>query len=118
MTIQRFEDIIVWQKTRDVSLAIYRALEENRDWSFRDQMCRCAVSIMNNIAEGFERSADRQFRHFLSISKGSAGELRSMLYLAKELGYLTEPQFQTLFRNTTDISKMLGSLIKSIDKNF
>jgi four helix bundle protein len=85
MKIERFEDIIAWQKAKELSVRVYSLFSESRDFGFRDQIERASVSVMNNIAEGFERKSNKEFIHFLFIAKGSCGEVRSMLYLAKEL---------------------------------
>jgi four helix bundle protein len=98
MPIERFEDIIVWQKWKEMALLVYEHFRENRDYAFRDQIQRASVSIMNNIAEGFERKGAREFSKFLYIAKGSSGEVRSMLYLAKELKYI-----ETLSRSFSDL---------------
>ena len=75
----RFEEIIVWQKARELASEIYKCLRECRDYSFKDQLQRALVSIMNNIAEGFERKGNKEFKRFLFIAKGSSAEVRSML---------------------------------------
>ena len=112
--IEKFEDIITWQKSKDLSLEIYRLFKNSKDYSFRDQIQRAAVSIMNNIAEGFERSGDKEFNKFLYISKGSCAEVRSMLYLALNLSYIAEKDFIELSSNCITISKMLSGLIKTM----
>ena len=81
---ERFEDLRIWQQTRQLTNTVYENLADCRDYAFRDQMQRAAVSIMNNIAEGFERRTSKDFGHFLDIAKGSCGEVRSMLYLAED----------------------------------
>ena len=92
MTIKRFEDLRIWQQARAQANAVYGSFGCNspagRDFGFRDQIQRCAVSVMNNIAEGFERRTDQDFARFLNIAKGSNGEVRSMLYLAEDQNYL------------------------------
>jgi len=115
MPISRFEDILAWQKAKELTLGVYRAFGENRDYSFRDQIQRASVSVMNNIAEGFERKGDREFQRFLYIAKGSAGEIRSMLYLARELKYITEDRCSELLELSKEISKMLYGFIKSLE---
>lgn len=80
MAIERFEDIIAWQKAKELSIQIYSLFAESKDFGFKDQILRASVSIMNNIAEGFERKGNKEFSHFLFIAKGSCGEVRSMLY--------------------------------------
>ncbi|MDO8241173.1 MAG: four helix bundle protein [Candidatus Moranbacteria bacterium] len=116
MKIEKFEDIIAWQKSRMLTLDIYNIFKLNRDFSFRDQIQRAAVSVMNNIAEGFERKGDKEFKHFLFIAKGSCGEVRSMLYLSLDLGYIKEEEFTRLYNLSFEISKMLSGFIKKLDQ--
>ena len=73
MRIERFEDIRAWQKAKDLSVAIYRLFEQSKDFSFKDQIQRASVSVMNNIAEGFKRKGNKEFSYFLYIPKGSCG---------------------------------------------
>lgn len=89
---------------------------ENRDFGFRDQLQRASVSVMNNIAEGFERQTNKEFRQFLFVAKGSCAEVRSMLFLALDLSYLESEQFESLMADTVEISKMLTGLIRSLSK--
>jgi len=114
MKIEKFEDIIAWEKAKSLTLKIYLHLKDLKDFAFRDQICRASVSIMNNIAEGFERKSDNEFKHFLFIAKGSCGEVRSMLYLAKALNYMHEEEYLVLFNLSCEVSKMLSGLIKSL----
>lgn len=114
MKIEKFEDIIAWQKARKLSLEIYLTFKSNKDFSFRDQIQRAAVSIMNNIAEGYERSSNKEFRNFLFIAKGSCGEVRSMLSLAKDLKYISEDEYVKLENECIQISKILSGLIKTL----
>jgi four helix bundle protein len=86
---ERFEDLRIWQQARVVTNDVYDALVSCRDYAFRDQIQRAAVSSMNNIAEGFERRRTKDFGHFLDIAKASSGEVRSMLYLAEDRKYLS-----------------------------
>lgn len=116
MSFSRFEEIIAWQKSKELVTECYSIFGTLRDYSFRDQILRAALSIMNNIAEGYERKGEKQFSHFLYISKGSCGEVKSMLYLALELKYISDEQFQRLAASSTEISKMLVGLIKSMSK--
>lgn len=88
MANNRFEDLVIWQKSRILVNDCYRIFRDLKDYSFKDQILRASVSIMNNIAEGFERKGDKELRKFLYISKGSCGEVRSMLYLALDCGYI------------------------------
>ena len=112
--IKRFEDIEAWKLARLLTAKIYKLAktgEFSRDYGFRDQSCRAAVSITSNIAEGFERRTDKALQQFLAIAKGSAGEVRSQLYLALDLGYITKEQFQEAHQDTLDVAKMLSGLI-------
>ena len=95
--------------------AIYRATSESsmkRDFGFRDQIQRASVSIMNNIAEGFERDNNKDFARFLGFSKGSAGEVRSMLYIALDLEYITKEKFNELYELSLAIVKQIAKLKK------
>ena len=112
--IEKFEDIIAWQKSRKLTLDIYKIFKNNRDFSFRDQIQRAVVSIMNNIAEGYERKGDKELGRFLFISKGSCGEVRSMLYLALDLGYINKMEFEMLHKSSLEISKILSGFIKQL----
>lgn len=112
--ITKFEDAICWQKSKLLTITIYKHFSHNKDFGFRDQMQRATVSIMNNIAEGFERTSQKEFAHFLSIAKGSCGEVRSTLYVAKELQYLPEEEYDSLHDLSIEISKMLATLIKKL----
>jgi four helix bundle protein len=86
---ERFEDLRIWQQARVIANEVYDALGDCRDYGFRDQIQRAAVSSMNNIAEGFERRTSKDFGHFLDIAKASSGEVRSMLYLAEDQKYMS-----------------------------
>jgi four helix bundle protein len=114
MSYKSFEDYQVWQRSRELSNLAYKYFKLCKDYSFKDQYLRAVVSIMNNIAEGFERSGDKEFKYFLYVSKGSCGELRSMSYLALDLGYITENQFNEIFELSTLISKMLAKFITKL----
>lgn len=114
MKIEQFEDIIAWQKSKALTLEIYTLFKDLKDFGFRDQICRASVSVMNNIAEGFERKSDSEFKHFLFIAKGSCGEVRSMLYLAMELNYIGKNDFSGLNKLSTEVSKMISGLIKTL----
>ncbi|MEK7653069.1 MAG: four helix bundle protein [Patescibacteria group bacterium] len=115
MKIERFEDIVAWQKAKILTIEIYKIFDKNRDFGFRDQIRRASVSIMNNIAEGFERKGDKEFKNFLFIAKGSCGEVRSMLCLAQELRYIAESEFTTIYNLSLEISKILSGFIKILN---
>jgi four helix bundle protein len=114
MIIEKFEDILSWQKAKALTLLIYKLFNSNKDYAFRDQIQRASVSIMNNIAEGFERKGNKELSHFLFIAKGSCGEVRSMLYIALELNYISEKDFQKMYNESIEISKMLSGFIKTL----
>jgi len=112
MKFEKFEEIVGWQKAEQLSVEIYRLFKECRDFDFKRQIQRAVVSIMNNIAEGFERRTNREFVQFLFIAKGSCGEVRSMLHLAEKLGFVSAGDYQNLSDAASEISKILFGLIK------
>ncbi|NLC30942.1 MAG: four helix bundle protein [Candidatus Moranbacteria bacterium] len=112
--IEKFEDIFVWQKSKTFIENIYNEFRTYKDFSFRDQIQRASVSIMNNIAEGYERMGNKEFNKFLYISKGSCGEVRSMLHLALDLGYINKEKFDLFFNQSIEISKILSGFIKKL----
>jgi len=114
MKIEKFENIIVWQKSIELAKIVYIKFRECKDFGFRDQTQRAVVSISNNIAEGFEKGTNKDFKKFLFIAKGSCGEVRSMMYLAIELGYLDKETFDEIYKRTIEISKMLSGFIKKL----
>jgi four helix bundle protein len=112
--IKRFEELEVWKLARELTNLIYRATasgEFSRDFGLKDQIRRSAVSILSNIAEGFERGGDKEFIQFLAIAKGSCGETRAQLYVALDQKYITETQFAKLVDIATKTSRMLSGLI-------
>ncbi|MBW6500172.1 MAG: four helix bundle protein [Bacteroidales bacterium] len=114
MKVDRFEDLLVWKKSKELAVIIYKHFESIKDYGFREQILRASVSVMNNIAEGFERKTNNEFKQFLFIAKGSSGELRSMLYLALETNKISESEFKSLCNSSLEISKMLSGLIKKL----
>ena len=114
MRINRFEDILAWQKAKDLTKDIYLCFDKSKDFGFKGQIQRAAISIMNNIAEGFERKSNNEFEYFLFIAKGSCGEVRSMLILANEMQWLDDEIFIKMYNSSVEISKMLSGLIKSL----
>lgn len=114
MNIERFEDILIWQRAKKLAVEIYSLFGGSNDYGFRGQIERAAVSIMNNIAEGYERKSNQEFKQFLYIAKGSCAEVRSMLHLAKDLRLMPDEQYDKLLLDTETISKMLSSFIKKL----
>ena len=114
MRIERFEDIVAWQRAREMTVLVYSVFSDSKDFGFKDQIQRAAISVMNNIAEGFERKSNNEFKQFLYIAKGSCGEVRSMLYAAQDLHKITDDNFNNLFSVSMEISKILAGLIRSL----
>jgi four helix bundle protein len=117
--IHRFEDIEGWQMARKLTVDVYQlTLKDafNRDYGMKDQIRRASVSIMNNIAEGFERGSNKDFAKFLFISRGSAGEVRSLLYIARDLEYISEEEFDQGKEYCCRISGALWGLIQHLKK--
>ncbi|HBF87369.1 MAG TPA: four helix bundle protein [Bacteroidales bacterium] len=114
MRIERFEDILSWQKAKELTLEVYKTFEKSNDFGFKSQIERASVSIMNNIAEGFERKSNKEFKQFLFIAKGSCGEVRSMLHLAMDLNKIDKQKFDELYNLSLEISKLLSGLIKTL----
>ncbi len=117
MRVTRFEDLLVWQKSIEISLTIYKLFAVNLDWGFKNQIQRASVSIANNIAEGFDRSSDKEFKRFLFIALGSASEVRSMNYLGFKLNYISIEDFNDCNNQLIEISKMLNGLSRSLNRN-
>ncbi len=113
--VKIFEDLDCWKESGKLAIEIFVAFENNKNFSFKDQICRAVVSISNNIAEGFERGSDKDFRKFLYIAKGSCGEVRSMLYIALKLNYINREKFNLLKDQSIACSALLSGLIKYLD---
>jgi four helix bundle protein len=114
-TIERFEDMEAWQKARELTRDIYAVSNQGpfaKDFGLRDQMRRAAVSVMSNIAEGFERGGDKEFGQFIAQAKGSSAEVRAQLYVALDQGYLDKATFDRLADMTVQINRMLAGLMK------
>ncbi|OGW82221.1 MAG: four helix bundle protein [Omnitrophica bacterium RIFCSPLOWO2_12_FULL_44_17] len=118
-TVKRFEDLDVWQKARVFTKRIYEISREGvfaKDYGLRDQICKSSVSIMANIAEGFERAGNREFIQFLAVAKGSAGEVRSHIFVALDQNYIDQQTFDDLYASVTEISSMIAGLISYLTK--
>ncbi len=112
--IERFEDLKTWQHARELNREIFRLSKTSafaKDFGLRDQMRRASISIMSNIAEGFERGGDREFIQFLSNAKGSCGEVRAQLYAALDENYLTRAEFEALYERSVEISRMISGFM-------
>ena len=114
MKIERFEDLISWRKARELTINIYNQFRNYKDYGFKNQIERAPVSIMNNIAEGFERNTNKEMRNFMYISKGSCGEVRSMRGLALQFKYITKEEFDNNHDLSIEISRLLSGFIKKL----
>ncbi len=121
-TIRQFEELLMWQKARELTKEIYKSLNIETfkylnipvDYGFKDQIQRASVSIMSNIAEGFERGTKLEFLNYLYIAKGSAGEVRAQLYIAADIGYLNPETFKLLNSLVLDCSRLISRFIESL----
>jgi len=117
--VARFEDLIAWQKARELTKQIYlltRKENFSRDFGLRAQIQRASVSIMSNLAEGFERGGRAEFHQFIVIAKASYAEVRSQLYVALDVGYISRQEVDEVHALATEVSKILGGLRASIQK--
>ena len=117
--IERVEDFIAWQKAPVLTAEVYKLTGRGdfaRDFGFKDQIQRAAVSIMSNIAEGCERGRPAEFQQFLSIAKASCAELRSQLYVALDAGYLSDEVFSVLMSKATEVGQIVGGLRASVER--
>ena len=113
--LERFEDIDAWKEARELTKSVYQITSTGEfacDFGLRDQIRRAAVSVMSNIAEGFERGGDKEFLQFLSLAKGSCGEVRAQLYVALDQTYINDAQFQELVEKTVRINRLIAGLMK------
>jgi four helix bundle protein len=120
-TIEKFEDLEIWKKAREVSKYVYQLTlktDFSKDYSLKDQIRRSSGSVMDNIAEGFDRGGNKEFVNFLSIAKGSIAEVRSQVYRAFDFNYITKTEFDFLLVETTSLCERIGKLmsyLKSTD---
>ncbi len=117
MIAKRFEDLIFWQKTRALTKLIYEATSKGplkADFGLKEQIQRSSVSIMSNIAEGFGRGSNSEFVQFLFVAKGSLSELKSQLYVASDLAYISEHDFKKMYGMAEEITKLANAFIKSL----
>ena len=117
MAVERFEDLVAWQRARTLTQVIYRATKRGafaRDFGLAGQIQRAAVSVMSNIAEGFERGTRGEFHQFLSVAKSSCAELRSQLYVALDIEYLKQRDFDELMQLAGEVARIVGGLRASV----
>ncbi|MCC7116950.1 MAG: four helix bundle protein [Anaerolineales bacterium] len=118
--ITRFEEIESWKTARDLTNKVYVFSNQdgfNRDFGLRDQIRRACISIMSNIAEGFESRTDAQFINFLGMARASAGEVRSQLYIALDQKYISQEQFDNAFQLAQTCSRQIANFIKYLEAN-
>jgi four helix bundle protein len=119
MAVDKFEDLIAWQKARALTKAIYEATRKDhfaKDFGLAGQIQRAAVSIMSNVAEGFERNRPAEFHRFLLIAKASCAEVRSQLYIALDIGYLSQSEFSQLLQQSQEVGKIVSGLAISVER--
>ena len=109
----RFEDLEVWKRSARLAAEIYKEIRELKDWGFRDQITRSALSIPSNIAEGFERLSAKDTVRFLGYSKGSCGELRTQIYIGVDIDYIAKDTGKAWISETQELSAMIGGLIQT-----
>jgi four helix bundle protein len=117
--IERFEELIAWQKARELTKDVYRLTQSGsfaKDFGLSNQIQRAAVSIMSNIAEGFERAGHKEFHQFLSVAKASCAEVRSQLYVAFDAGYLDQASFNKALTKAEEVGRVIGGLRASIER--
>ena len=115
--IKDFEDLEIWKSARILTKDVYLDFKENNDFGFRNQVQRCAVSVMNNIAEGFCRYGDKEFHQFLNIAKASCGELKSMYYLAEDIGYVNASIVKERRMAANQLMKGIGKFMAYLRKS-
>ncbi len=117
--IEKFEDLIAWQKARQLTKEVYsitKSGEFSKDFGLKEQIRRASVSVMSNIAEGFERGGRSEFHHFLVIAKGSCAELKSQLYVAFDAEYIDADLFKNLYDLASEVSRIVGGLRSAVYK--
>ncbi|MBL4630248.1 MAG: four helix bundle protein [Paraglaciecola sp.] len=111
----KFENLEVWQRSYALAVDVYKIFSQNRDYGFKNQITRSALSVPSNIAEGWERYTEKEKFRFLSIAKGSAGELKTQLMIAVDIGYIAEDIGAIKIKEIDEIALMLGGLMKSLN---
>lgn len=117
--LRKFEDLVAWQKARELTRAVYEVTASGafgKDFGLRDQVRRSAVSIMSNLAEGFERGGRSEFHQFLSVAKASCAELRSQFYVALDAHYLDRAAFLRLLSQAEEVARIIGGLRVAVQK--
>jgi four helix bundle protein len=113
MKSSQFEDLEIWKEGMRIALKIYEIMKDCKDFGFKDQIQRAAISVPSNIAEGFERQTNKEFVQFLFIAKGSCGELRTQIYLGHQLKYINKEDYDILLDKAKMLSSKIGNFIKT-----
>ena len=114
MKIKNFEEIEAWKEARNLNKLIYQITTRDpfkKDFGLTGQIQRASITVMANIAEGFDRQSDKEFIHYLNIASSSASEIQSHLYAALDLAYIKEEEFKTLYDQTTKVKKLINGFI-------
>ena len=120
MKVEKFEDLVAWQKARELTKQIYEITKQgafSKDYGLCDQIRRATVSVMSNLAEGFERGSSSEFHQFIVIAKASCAEVRSQLYVAYDVGHITQNQFDDATKLAEEVSRIIGGLKTAIGKH-
>ena len=116
---KRFEDLVAWQKSRELAAEVYRLSNTGgfaRDFGLKDQIRRAAVSVLSNLAEGFERGTANEFHHYLVVAKGSCGEVRAQLYVALDAAHIDHEQFSAVMAKAEEVGRVVGGLRATVEK--
>jgi len=119
MKVEKFEDLVAWQKARALTKQIYEITKQgsfSKDYGLCDQIRRATVSVMSNLAEGFERGSSSEFHQYIVIAKASCAEVRSQLYVAHDAGYISQPQFDNASNLAEEVSRIIGGLKAAVKK--
>lgn len=119
MKVERFEDLVAWQKARELTKQIYEISKQgsfSKDYGLCDQIRRSSVSVMSNLAEGYERGSSTEFHQYIVIAKASCAEVRSQLYVAHDIGYISKDQFEHISRLAEEVSCIIGGLKAAVKK--
>lgn len=119
-TIRRFEDILAWQRARELARRLYEATHHggwSRDFALRDQIRAAAISVMSNIAEGFGRGGDKEFIQFLAIARGSIAEIQAQLYIAQDQGYVTDDNFRGLYVQADEVARLTAGMMSYLQQS-
>lgn len=112
MKIEKFEDIEAWKEARKLVKDIYSSFRNIKDYGFRDQIQRAAISVMSNISEGFDRGSNKEFIQYLVISRGSVSEVKSLSYAALDIGYITDESFEKISERCLKITSLINGFIR------